>query len=345
MSENSLIKKVRIVKIIAETVESRTFILEPLDGWEPTYNSGQFITLVFYTAHGEKRRSYSISSSIELKEPLSITVKKIDNGEFSRKLVYNAKEGDFLYTAGISGFFRLPENKEPYSQYFFLAAGSGITPCFSLMKVLLAYTEKQVILIYSNKNPTDTIFKTQLEELQQCYPQRFQLKFLYSSVFNVYESRLSNWLLNQLLDQYVKEPVKTLFYLCGPFEYMRMITITLRSRVLPEQIKKEDFNTIGRQVVPVPPDKEKHTVTIHINGQTYVLTVQYPLSIVATAKNHGISLPYSCESGSCGSCVATCTIGNIWMAYNEILTDKEIAAGRMLTCQGYPIYGDAEIQF
>jgi ring-1,2-phenylacetyl-CoA epoxidase subunit PaaE len=342
---HTLIKKVRITKIIPETVDSRTFVLEPLEGWEPHYNSGQFITLVFYTVHGEKRRSYSISSSIELKEPLSITVKKVDNGEFSRQLVYYAKEGDLLFSSGIGGFFRLPEKPADYHQYFFMAAGSGITPCFSLIKVLLAHSEAQVILIYSNKNPSDTIFKTQLQELQQRYPQRFQLKPLYSSVFNVYESRLSNWLLNHLLDQYLKDPEKTLFYLCGPFEYMRMITITLRSRVFPEQIIKEDFSTLSRQAIPKPPDTNKHMVSLHVQGQVHMLEVQYPLSILATAKKKGIALPYSCEAGRCGSCVANCTHGKVWMAYNEVLTDKEIAEGRILTCQGYPINGDAEIQF
>jgi ring-1,2-phenylacetyl-CoA epoxidase subunit PaaE len=33
------------------------------------------------------------------------------------------------------------------------------------------------------------------------------------------------------------------------------------------------------------------------------------------------------------------------MAYNEVLTDTEITQGRVLTCQAYPIGGDAEIQF
>jgi ring-1,2-phenylacetyl-CoA epoxidase subunit PaaE len=33
------------------------------------------------------------------------------------------------------------------------------------------------------------------------------------------------------------------------------------------------------------------------------------------------------------------------MAYNEVLTDNEIQKGIVLTCQGFPIEGDAEIQF
>lgn len=83
----------------------------------------------------------------------------------------------------------------------------------------------------------------------------------------------------------------------------------------------------------------------YIAGRRYEVTVQYPHTITAAAKRAGIAVPYSCESGQCGSCVATCTSGKIWMAYNEVLTEEELAKGRVLTCQGYPVEGDATVVF
>ncbi|MES1221666.1 MAG: 2Fe-2S iron-sulfur cluster binding domain-containing protein [Bacteroidota bacterium] len=56
-------------------------------------------------------------------------------------------------------------------------------------------------------------------------------------------------------------------------------------------------------------------------------------------------MPYSCEAGNCGSCAATCTKGKVWMAYNEVLMDDEIAKGKILTCQGYAVDGDVVIEF
>ena len=153
----SIIKQVRIKKIISETPTAKTFILEPLNDWEPKYSSGQFLTLVFYTKHGEKRRSFSISSSPELKEPLCITVKRLDNGEFSRWLISHAKVDDILYTSGVSGFFVIPE-KTINSTFIFFAAGSGITPCFSIIKTLLQSTKESIRLFYSNKSLEQTIF-------------------------------------------------------------------------------------------------------------------------------------------------------------------------------------------
>ena len=148
------------------------------------------------------------------------------------------------------------------------------------------------------------------------------------------------------MNEYLSVPAQhALYYMCGPFEYMRMINITLLERVPAKNIFKESFITLPRLVIPKPPDTDVHNVAIHINNREYHLNVQYPASILATAKKNKIELPYSCEAGRCGSCVATCTKGKIWMAYNEVLTDDEVEKGRVLVCQGFPVGGDAEISF
>ncbi len=347
MPGDDLIKRVKIASIRTETSQAKTFVLEPLDGWEPVYKAGQFLTFVFQTPYGEKRRSYSISSSPDLNEPLSITVKKVDNGEFSRLLVYEIKEGDVLYTTGVSGFFLLPPAELNIRQFFFLAAGSGITPCYSLIKTILASSNHQVVLIYSNKTEEDTIFHEALQLLQKKYTDRFFIRFLYSNRFSVYHSRLSKWLLLHLLQEYpIAAKDNAYFYLCGPFDYMQTLRITLLGESIPaSHLIKEDFSSLPRLIIPKPPDIQGHQVTIHLPQQNYSLQVQYPQSILAAAKAQDITLPYSCEAGRCGSCVATCTSGKVWMAYNEVLTDQEVAKGRILTCQAYPIDGDVEISF
>jgi ferredoxin-NADP reductase len=342
---NNTYYQLQIIQIITETKDAKTFVLQPLNNWLPVYKAGQFLTLVFDTKYGEKRRSYSISSSPELNEPLSITIKKVENGEFSRLLLTHSKVGDILSTSGISGLFQLPENTDA-DQFFFLAAGSGITPCFSLIKILLHSTNKNVVLVYSNRSEEETIFHQQLLLLQKQFPERLIIRFLFSSR-GLLRNRLSNWLLQQLLKEYLPEDsAKTLFYLCGPFEYMQTATITLLSEGIPSHnIKKENFSSLPRKTKPIPPDTAAHLVTVHFQDQVHQLTVQYPNSILAVAKASHIPLPYSCEAGRCGSCAATCIKGKVWMAYNEVLLDDEIAAGRILCCQAYPINGDISIVF
>lgn len=345
MEEGSLIKMLKIVDVLDETVDTKTFVLQAINGWTPLYKPGQFLTLIFRTKHGEKRRSYSISSSSVLNEPLSITVKKIENGEFSRYMLRHFKVGDEIESSGISGLFVLPE-KIGATDFCFLAAGSGIVPCYAIIKTLLATASNKITLIYSNRNKEETIFYNELVGLQEKYSTQFSIHFLHSSNSDIYYRRLSKWLLEQLMEKYLPKDVsKTLFYLCGPFDYMQTIEITLRIQVPKENIIKENFSSLPRLILPEPPDKEPHKVTIHINKQIHTLHVQYPKSILKTAKEQGIELPYSCEAGRCASCIATCTEGKVWMAYNEVLVDKEIAKGRILVCQAYPIAGDVEISY
>lgn len=346
-SGTSIYNSVQVTRIIQETASSATFELQPLNGWQPAYHSGQFITLVFDHNGKEERRSYSLSSSPELGEPMRITIKRVANGMYSRHLLDHTREGDIFITSGINGYFRLPEQPATDTQLFFLAAGSGITPVYSLIKAALHTTNVSVTLIYSNRTAEETIFYASLQLLQQTYEDRLHIEFLQSEIPNIYKSRLSNWLLLQLLSRLVKKSLSNcLFYLCGPFEYMRTISITLLTEgVSAAAIKKEDFSSIKPVRKPQPPDTDAHHVHIYIAGQAYNVLVQYPNSILAAAKEQGISLPYSCEAGRCGSCTATCTSGDIWMAYNEVLMDDEIAKGRILTCQGYPVHGDAEIYF
>lgn len=71
---------------------------------------------------------------------------------------------------------------------------------------------------------------------------------------------------------------------------------------------------------------------------------KYPDTILGSAKRNGVQLPFSCESGQCGTCSATCIKGKVWMSKNEVLMEDEITNGRILTCTGYPIDGDIELK-
>jgi ring-1,2-phenylacetyl-CoA epoxidase subunit PaaE len=344
MASDLLIKQVKIRQVLPETTNAKTFVLELLQGWQPAYTEGQFLTLVFYTKHGEKRRSYSISSSPALGEPLSITIKKVENGEFSRLLLMHAKAGDILYTSGINGLFVLPKNFDDSNQFFFLAAGSGITPCFSLLKRILKRHNNQVVLIYSNKSEESALFLEQLRDLQRECDERFQIHFLFSQNLDLYHSRLSSWLLQQLIERYLKvDRMDAFFYICGPLDYMRIVNITLLGNAPPANIFKESFSSLPRPIVPVPEDTSPHQVTIYFKEQKHVISVQFPQTILSAAKLNRINLPYSCETGRCGSCLALCKSGKVWMAYNEVLTEEEVASGQILLCQGYPIHGDVEV--
>ena len=184
-------KTLKVVDIISETADTKSFVLESTDG-KIEYKAGQFLTLVFTRSNGEQaRRSYSISSSPELDEPLTITVKRIVNGEYSRFLNDRVKVGHLLQTIGASGFFILPENPEQFKRIIFMAAGSGITPVYALIKTILhLHPSIHVLLIYSNTSRQNSIFVNQLQLLTK-YANKLSIEFLFSRAPDAIRSRLT----------------------------------------------------------------------------------------------------------------------------------------------------------
>jgi ring-1,2-phenylacetyl-CoA epoxidase subunit PaaE len=242
--------------------------------------------------------------------------------------------------------FTLPLDTTTYQHVLFCAAGSGITPIYSLLKTILhAHLHLSVTLLYSNHAPEDTIFKKSLDLLVQQYPERLQIEYLFSNNANLSRARLHKALLHAFLQQHVAFPLKqVLCYICGPINYMRLCTYALREANIPAtNIRKENFSTAKPIIRNEPPDTESHVVQINYSQQEYRLQVQYPKTILQTAKEAGLLLPYSCEVGRCGNCVARCTQGKVWLSYNEVLTDKDLANGLTLTCVGYPVSGDVHL--
>lgn len=311
------------------------------------FQAGQYLTLLYPYQQNEIRRSYSITSSPALEEPLAIGVKRIQNGVFSRYLVDDVRIGDRLLTTGAGGFFTLPQELRPYKQIFFFAAGSGITPVFSLLKTILyAHPQLTVVLIYSNSSPESTMFLEPLQLLAQEFSERLQIEFLFSNVKSLAKARLYRDLLRQLVKQYARaEPQELLCYLCGPENYMQMCVYGLRQLNVPAGNIRREYFTKARMVAPVKPaDTNRHQVVVNFAEKQYHLQVQYPTTILEAAKKAGIALPYSCEVGRCGNCVARCQTGQVWMSYNEVLTERELAKGLVLTCVGFPIGGNVTLE-
>jgi ferredoxin-NADP reductase len=335
------------IKEIREEIKGfKSFVFE--EGHDIAYKAGQYLTFIHQTEQEEIRRSYSITSSPALNEPLTIGVKRIENGFFSRRLVDSAKQGDQLVSSGAGGFFTLPEPLSSCPQLFFFAAGSGITPVYSLIKTAL-YTSAniEVVLVYSSPSPAKTIFHKELTALAALFPGRFILEFLFSNSPDLTVARLNRDLLPALVHRFVHAPLsEVLFYICGPEPYMRLCLYTLREEGIPdENIRRENF-IIARTPPPkaVPPDRSPHLVNLVYGGKEYAFAVQYPDTILQAAKKQGILMPYSCEVGRCGNCVAKCTKGSVWLSYNEVLTEKELARGLTLTCVGYPVGGDIQLE-
>lgn len=335
----------RITHIQEEAPEAKTFWLAPV---QPVpYQAGQYLTLL-HPRHPELRRSYSLSSAPEVDVELAITVRRVANGQFSRWLIDEAKPGDELLTLGAGGLFTLPSATEvAYEQVLLFAAGSGIAPLYSLLKSIL-HTRPgvRVLLVYSNRTLTDAIFYQELRELATHFPERLRIEFLFSNHPKLARARLYKDLLVSLVREHATTtPARMLAYVCGPLNYMRMCNYGLHAAGLSAaHIRRENFVLPPPTQVQLPPDTATHHVQLEIGGRHFTFPVPYPETILRAARAHGLTLPFSCEAGVCGNCVARCTSGKVWLSYNEVLTERDLTQGLTLTCVGHPVGGDVHLR-
>ncbi|MDF2431746.1 MAG: 3-ketosteroid 9alpha-monooxygenase subunit [Mucilaginibacter sp.] len=324
-----------------ELPDTATFFFSETSGKKIQYKAGQFITLVFTHHDEEIRRSYSLSSSPD-DELLSVTVKRIENGEISRYLLTKIKQGDVLQAVEPAGRFIITGFEEEKDILLF-AAGSGVTPIFSQLKYILNREGKsRFTLVYSNQNESTILFKDELNTLALKYPERLKIIHLLSSEAN----RLNNLVVERLVKQYVSDLNKAEIYTCGPFTYMRMIRLTLFFMGLePSQIRKENFVLETVPVSPVVISYPPRRVRIHFKNETYDLVTGENQSILQAALQNNIQLPYSCRVGDCSTCSAVCKSGKVEMVKNDVLTDADLAAGWILTCTGHALTDDVVIEY
>lgn len=78
------------------------------------------------------------------------------------------------------------------------------------------------------------------------------------------------------------------------------------------------------------------TVTILLDRQKASVSRVENETLLESARRAGLSPPFSCEAGNCGTCMAKLVEGKATMRVNDALDDDEVAEGYILTCQGVP---------
>jgi ring-1,2-phenylacetyl-CoA epoxidase subunit PaaE len=351
--------QLRVVRIKQEIgtpsrAEANSYFLEPVDGQPIAYRAGQFLTLILNHRPGdatlsptndhEVRRSYSLSSAPG--EPLRLTIKRVENGEMSRYLLDTLREGDVLTSLHPAGRFTL--DPQQTGDVVMIGAGSGITPLFGLLKAALqSDLSRRVTLLYSNTSERSIIFRDELDDLQEHYPDRFRLIYLLSnpadhwfgSQGNSRRGRLNNVMLEMMLPELTgsSDQSSLRFYVCGPVDYMRMVQFTLvYSGIRPDLIRRENFVIEPITLAPPPALAQDRTLLLRFREREIDIQVPAYKSILQAALDEGITLPYSCRGGRCSTCIARCTAGSVHMTINDVLTGRDLAEGWILTCTGFP---------
>jgi ring-1,2-phenylacetyl-CoA epoxidase subunit PaaE len=343
-----------VAQVVHETRDTITIVFKqpspPLE-----YKSGQFLTLITPVDGKEIRRSYSLCSSPFLDEPPAVTVKRVEEGKMSNWLANNIKPGSRIKVMAPTGHFTtefLPNNKRHLVMF---AGGSGITPMMSIIKSTLTQEPESIVsLIYCNRNIDSIIFRDELDKWEKMYQGRLH-------VIHILDEAPMNWqgysgLLNPDMLKKLFERIpawgteQTTYLMCGPEGMMKNVESLLNQhKISKDKIFKESFvqGTIDKDKKEAAQSTEGNKareVTVRYDGNEFKFTVEPNRTILETALDQGIDLPYSCQSGLCTACRGKALSGTVKLDEEEGLSQSERAEGYVLTCVGHPMSDDVVIE-
>ena len=224
--------KLAIKEIKRETKNAVSIVFNIPQELKSAYQfiAGQYVTLKLTLDGKELRRAYSICSSPKSDE-MRIAVKEVKNGTFSKFANTKLAVGDLLEVSIPEGKFTFEAKYENQKSYAAFAAGSGITPVLSIAKSMLEEEPNSTfVLIYGNKNESETIFHEELHALQLKNLGRFFAHFVYSqaNVAGELFGRIDKSIVNTVLKTKHADKTFSKFYLCGPEAMIQVVTATLK---------------------------------------------------------------------------------------------------------------------
>lgn len=300
--------------------------------------SGQFLTLKTEIGGNEVRRSYSICSSPK-SGILKVVVKQVENGVFSTYANSALKNNDTIEVGVPAGGFVVNTEADNNKNYTLIAAGSGITPVISIAKTILEdEPNSSVNLFYGNKTASQTIFKTELEELSKEYNNRLNFHLLFSAEkgdSRFHSGRIEGRKIKKIFKEFAPISNTNEVFICGPQEMTEAIRdFLIKKHKYPvNQIHFELFTTTLKKAKSNSKSNKSSLVTATIDGETFEFTVKPGETILDAGTKNGVDIPFSCQGGVCGACKCIKGEGELTMDNNIVLSDDEVASGQYLACQ------------
>ncbi|HRH35242.1 MAG TPA: 2Fe-2S iron-sulfur cluster-binding protein, partial [Catalimonadaceae bacterium] len=312
-----------------------------------SFRHGQHLTLRKILKGEDVRRSYSLCSS-PLDMEWKVAVKKIESGVFSQFVNEDLKIGDSIEVAHPNGSFFVEPDPAKEKQYVAFAAGSGITPIYSIIKTHLQTEPKsRFSLFYTNQNAGSIILKEEIEGLKNLYLDRFEVYFFLTQEerdISLFNGRMNAEKLNEISKYLLDIESVDHFFLCGPEELIFLIRDYLVGKgVDAKKLHFELFFTGASQKrvkanrTVLGTTSKMANITIKEGGKNFKFSM--PMNgenILEAALGKNADLPFACKGGVCCTCKAKLLEGKVEMDVNYALEKEQLEAGDILTCQAVP---------
>jgi ferredoxin-NADP reductase len=318
-----------LVRSEAQTPDARTLCFRVQEGKQLIAKPGQFLTFHLDIDGKQVARSYSICSSPLKTDYVEITPKRTKNGYVSVFLNEKATPGLVIKATGPAGQFYFDESR--HTEIVLIAAGSGITP----MIAMLRYIEERalnvpVTLIYCVRTSQDIIFQQELTRLSHSLA-RFRYVVTLSAPDAAWKGNKGR-LNKEFLVERVSDFRVPTFFLCGPGPFMQHVSELLKEQgVSTDRIKQESFG--GKTSVAIPDSSGDSSVAfVEFSRSGFSFEIIGDQTLLEFADTLGISIPYGCRQGQCGTCATRLLQGSVTMETEDGLSAEQKQAGFILPC-------------
>ncbi|MFK3775530.1 pyridoxamine 5'-phosphate oxidase family protein [Pseudomonas sp. NPDC089406] len=340
----------RVLRVEQESLDIRSFYLQPEDGQPVTFDPGQHLP-VRLQLPGDKPliRTYSLSSAPS-DGHLRISVKA--QGPASHYLHAQLHPGDILQVRPPMGSFTLaPDSQRPI---VLIGAGVGITPLIAMLREQLSLNQGRPIhLFHGGRSLAELPFRQELDALQQ---QAAGLLHIHRALSQPeanavqgrdyqFASRLGIAQVKAMLalDDYD-------FYLCGPASFTQDLYEGLRGINVPDaRIHAEAFgpSTLRRHgdssqpVVPQPPAATEPVPVYFASSAKEARWAPGSGTLLELAESRGLTPEFSCRGGSCGTCKTKLVSGQVHYPNPPAEMPED---GTVLICCAVPAQAEEGIQ-
>ncbi|MDB4963097.1 MAG: Oxidoreductase FAD-binding domain protein [Myxococcales bacterium] len=339
--------QLEVARIFQETPDVKTFrFVTPERRALPfEHTAGQYLNITLLIGGVRVRRSYTIASSPARSGYCEISVKRVADGYASHHLHDTVKEGDRIDISAPAGRFVFAGDEA--NRVVLVAGGVGITPMISVVRSL---TDRcwtgEIYLLFSVRKKTDIVFEHELDQLQARFP-NLHVCIALSGDPDAAWTGARGHITRELVEGFVPELRRGPVLVCGPAPMMTaMRTLFVGIGVPDAEVLEEAFvspptptasDANVAAIAEVADDavaESAPTVEFQRANRTAELTAG--LTVLESAEDAGVSIPFECRSGICGQCKTKLVSGRVTMDVQDALTASDKANGLILACQARP---------
>jgi phthalate 4,5-dioxygenase reductase component len=234
-------------------------------------------------------RKYSLCNDPSERDRYQIAVKRESEGRGgSCSLIDDAKAGDELTVTAPVNDFGLPPRAQ---DFLFVAGGIGVTPIMAMIRQVMA-EGKRFRLFYCSRSPETTAFRDELSVPE--FKDKVIIHYDQGDAFRSLDLRPI------LAERKNREHL----YCCGPRPLMEAVR-AMTDHWSPTAVHFEAFSEAETHKADDKPFKVK----LARSGD--VLEVSTSKTILEVLRDHGLDVPSSCETGTCGTCRTKLLAGEV----------------------------------